>query len=150
MKGRKDHLAIYAEAQRAQRLVTTLAERWPRCFAVAECRRLQLKLRITTDIVNAGLDLDDVHLALRWYTHSTGYKKMLVAGAVRIGLDGEPAGIVSDEHAAHAAKQLAKREHRRIERERQRAAMLRKAMPRRLSFSDLRTAALARKQQAAE
>jgi ProP effector len=131
----KDHVSIDAEGERARQLVAALAERWPKCFAVKSCRRVPLKIGIAADIAAAGF-AGDLALALRWYTGSTEYRQALKAGAARIDLDGNAAGVVSNLEARVAAAVLAKR-----------------SLPRpakRLSLADLRAAAQARKQAAAD
>ena len=131
----KDQARRHAASQQARQLVTTLAERWPKCFAVKSCRRVPLKIGIFADIAAAGF-AGDLALALRWYTGSTEYKQALKAGAARIDLDGNAAGVVSNLEARSAAAVLAKR-----------------SLPRpakRLSLADLRAAAQARKQAAAD
>ena len=45
-----------------------------------------------------------------YYAHNANYLKALVADAVRIGLDGEPAGTVTADQEAFARRELAKRE----------------------------------------
>ena len=129
----KDQMRRHAASQKARQLVTTLAERWPKCFAVKSCRRVPLKIGIATDITAAGF-AGDLALALRWYTGSTEYRQALKAGAARIDLDGNVAGSVSDLEARAAASVLAKRSQ---------------SLPqpaKRLSLADLRAAALKRKQ----
>ena len=96
-------------AEKHEAAIRALAERWPKCFAVDEKRRRPLKIGIAEE-VRALLPDIDVSAALALYTHSTSYMKALVAGAVRIGLDGERAGTVSAVHEAFARRELAKRE----------------------------------------
>jgi ProP effector len=68
-----------------------------------------LKVGIAEE-VRALLPDIDVSSGLALYTHSTSYMKALVAGAVRIGLDGEPADRVTAVHETFARRELAKRE----------------------------------------
>jgi len=96
------------ERQKREAAIRTLAERWPKCFAVEEKRRRPLKVGIAEEIRAAGLDVD-VSAALAYYAHNASYMKALLAGAVRIGLDGEPAGTVTAEQEAHARLELARR-----------------------------------------
>lgn len=42
--------------------------------------------------------------ALRWWCHRAAYRAARMAGGHRYGLDGEPAGEVSDEHRDHMTK----------------------------------------------
>jgi ProP effector len=97
------------ERQKREAAIRILAERWPKCFAVDEKRRRPLKVGIA-DEVHALLPDIDLSTALALYARSTSYMKALVADAVRIGLDGEPAGTVSAVHEAFARRELAKRE----------------------------------------
>ncbi len=50
---------------------------------------------------------------LRYWTRRPEYLRTLVEGAVRNGLDGKPAGVVSAAHAKMAAAQLAKLQRRK-------------------------------------
>jgi ProP effector len=97
------------ERQKREAAIRTLAERWPKCFAVDEKRRRPLKIGIAEE-VRALLPDIDVSAALAYYAHNPSYLKALVSGAVRIGLDGEPAGTVTAVHEAFARRELAKRE----------------------------------------
>jgi ProP effector len=136
----KDQLHIHTDCERAQQLIAALAVRWPKCFAVAE--RRPLKLGIDRDLIAAGVAINEVQLALSQYVDATGYRRLLKAGAARVDLGGNPAGAVTAAEAATAAKVVAKRERQQRELERQQLE------PRRLSLSDLRAAAQARKQAA--
>jgi ProP effector len=89
--------------------IATLAERWPACFAVTSSKRRPLKLRIHEDIIAANV-MPEAHvaIALRWYVNTIPYRRACsIEGAVRIGLDGEPAGTVSAEHAKQQAASVA-------------------------------------------
>ena len=100
------------ERQKHEAAIRTLAERWPKCFAVDEKRRRPLKIGIAEE-VRALLPDVNVSAALAYYAHNANYLKALVAGAVRIGLDGEPAGTVTVAQEAHARLELARRETKR-------------------------------------
>lgn len=50
-----------------------------------------------------------LRLAMRSHTISTRYLKEMEKGAVRLNLDGTPAGEVTDENRRHAAEQLRER-----------------------------------------
>jgi sRNA-binding protein len=81
--------------------IALLAERWPLCFHIHPRDRKPLKLGIHTDILAAGvLSEKDLAAAMRWYVGALPYRRKCVEGAARIGLDGEPTGTVSAEHAA--------------------------------------------------
>ena len=77
-----------------------------------EKQRRPLKIGIGEE-VRALLPDVDVSAALAFYAHNTAYMKALVAGAGRIGLDGEPAGVVTAEQEAFARSQLAAMQKRR-------------------------------------
>jgi len=122
------------ERQKREAAIRALAERWPRCFSVNEKRRRPLKVGIAEEIRAAGLDID-VKAALAFYAHSATYLKALVAGAVRIGLDGEPAGTVTKEQEAVARLELAKRDRKKTKPESEPAVPARRPI---LSLPSLR------------
>ena len=85
--------------------ISLLAEKWPCCFSIPECRRRPLKLGIREDVLAAldgAIPAGKVSAALRWYVSSPEYQRRLVRGAWRVDLNGRPAGIVSEEDEAHA------------------------------------------------
>lgn len=87
-----------------------LAERFPLCFAPQGAPKRPLKVGIYADIRAAVPDLSSRKLvcALRDYTAGPLYLRGLVAGATRVGLDGEPAGEVTAEEEAKARAALAR------------------------------------------
>ena len=90
-------------------VITLVAETWPACFSVWERRRRPLKLGIHTNILavlDGAVTPRELSRALRRYVSNTYYLRMMTVGAVRIDLDGNPAGIVTDEEAATAAVRL--------------------------------------------
>jgi ProP effector len=87
-------------------LASLLATRWPQTFWVLETRRRPLKIGIYNDVMAAGGFSDPgLRAALRAYTTNTAYRRNLVAGAERIGLDGTACGVVTPEQAAIALEQ---------------------------------------------
>jgi ProP effector len=96
------------ERQRHKATIHALAERWPKCFAVDEKQRRPLKIGIGKEVAGVLTDID-VSAAVAFYTRSARYMKACVAGAVRIGLDGEPAGTVTAEEEGFARRRLARR-----------------------------------------
>jgi ProP effector len=99
------------ERQKREAVIRDLAAHWPQCFAVNATQRRPLKIGIAEEVRAMGLFTDaEVSEALTFYAHNTGYLKALVAGAVRIGLDGEPAGTVTADQEAFAQRELARRE----------------------------------------
>jgi sRNA-binding protein len=134
-----------------------LVGRYPACFFMLETKRLPLAIGIRDQIIATGaIEPDQLNLALQFYCRSEGYLRALARGGVRIGLEGEPVGVVSPEQAASAAKGLANRLLRKKARK-AREAEERPASSgsaggsvsvkpsRRLSLSDLKQAAIERK-----
>jgi ProP effector len=87
-------------------VVAMLAARFPHTF-VAESSKPHrpLKLGIDRDLVALGV-LDDASAAmvLRHYCGRLMYRRSIVAGAVRVDLDGQAAGEVAAEHAEHSQR----------------------------------------------
>jgi ProP effector len=81
-----------------------LAARFPQTFVADSSRpHRPLKLGIDRDLVALGvLDEAGATSALRHYCSRLMYRRSLVAGAVRVDLDGQVAGEVATAHAAHA------------------------------------------------
>lgn len=135
-----------------------LAERFPACFSVFEGRRKPLAIGIHLDILAAlgdAVTADELGLVLRCYVANKVYRSHLIAGATRYGLNGQPAGIVTEKEAVRAvpSKKIPKAppapasstppspasaagEH---------AVAAPSPAPKRLSLADLRAAAAARK-----
>jgi ProP effector len=68
---------------------------------------LPLQVGVRQILVDRGvLDADETNKLLRWWCGRAGYNLACVAGAARIGIDGEPAGRVTAEEAAHSLKKL--------------------------------------------
>jgi sRNA-binding protein len=93
----------------AKAIIAELAQRFPKAFVVFEKRRRPLKIGIDRDIAAAAPDIDatDLSNALGYYTRNLHYLNTLVAGAPRIGLDGEVCGDVSEKDAASAGLRFA-------------------------------------------
>jgi ProP effector len=105
--------------KRATAIIAILAERYPHAFAVYEARRRPLKIGIYDDI--EGFDGRDLALALMIYKNSFGYLTQMRAGVDRIGLDGRPAGSVTEEEE-QVAERLVKERLTRMRRGRKSAA----------------------------
>jgi len=90
-------------------MIELLATRFPRTFFVDGSRRQPLKIGIFADLAAAELTVSSTQLrtALRVYTNSPGYLSAMCEGEARIGLDGQPAGRVSEEESKHARRKLA-------------------------------------------
>lgn len=90
--------ALHKDRLRRDRaLLVLLCERWPRCFAVSPHRRRQLKINIDSEIraaLNGAASTKRLGRVLAVYTANKVYRSRLILGAVRYGLDGEPAGEV--------------------------------------------------------
>jgi ProP effector len=90
----------------ATRLV--LLKRWPNCFSGYMRPKKPLKVGIDKDILAADPELDTeiVKLVLRIYvTHET-YHEVMIEGAERVDLDGNPAGVVIKSQAELSARKL--------------------------------------------
>ncbi len=83
----------------------SLTERYPLCFDPALPK--PLKIGIRQDLIDAGHEPQAVHLALCRYTRLRAYQRTLIAGAVRVDLQGQPAGEVTAGEAAYAAAVVA-------------------------------------------
>lgn len=88
-----------------------LAEKFPLCFTV-EGQVKPLKVGLFQELAQATSDDEKVsktllRQALRSYTMGWRYLAACTTDAVRVGLNGEPAGIVDATQAEHAAQALA-------------------------------------------
>jgi ProP effector len=91
--------------------IDALCERFPRAFFRKGAKRRPLKLGFHIDLAAAlkgEINSRDVRAALKMYTASPWYRRALTVGAVRIDLNGDPAGEVSPAHAAFAQRMLSK------------------------------------------
>jgi len=144
-------MAINERQARAQAAVAQLRERFRAIFTPANCR--PLKIGIHNELVALGFDREMVVVGLRSYCGSSGYLSALRDGAARIGLDGQPTGVVTAEEEKIAAAQLtgklARAKKRRLAAAAEGAkpalevtvrapALASSGGPRRLSLSDLR------------
>jgi ProP effector len=87
-----------------------LAQSYPNCFMADELHRRPLKVRIDADIRHAvpgAITWRALKKTLRSYTSSPAYLRALRAGAERIDLAGNPAGVVTATQEEHAAERLA-------------------------------------------
>lgn len=86
-----------------------MASTWPSCFRVKPSERVPLKVGIGKDLVaaSAGAITDEeIGVAMRVYVGNKRYLKALREGAVRVDLDGNPAGIVTPSEATHARHRI--------------------------------------------
>jgi ProP effector len=105
------------QADLARAVIALLAEQFPAAFSVLERHRKPLKLGIRDDVLAAmagAVTAEEVTAALRFYTGNVGYLRTSIEGAPRVGLDGQPAGQVSADEAAHARERLATRRKRAV------------------------------------
>ena len=120
-----------------------LRERFPKCFVRYPQPRQPLKIGVHKDlaVVLAGVvSKSEIGRALTAYTNDVAYREALKPGAVRIDLNGEPAGVVTPgqippprskpkaKHASHSPAPPA-------------------PAPKRLSLTDLKAAAVARRKE---
>jgi sRNA-binding protein len=94
-----------------------LAREYPNCFCApgTKWQRQPLKIGIREDIITTFVGSNGkrnafafhLSLALHDYTRGPRYLRSLTAGAIRVDLDGNPAGVVTEEAAAIAVERLA-------------------------------------------
>jgi sRNA-binding protein len=97
-------MAFSKSQARAHAAIAQLAERFPAVFT--QTGRRPLKIGIHGELLALGFDRKLVVVALRSYCGSSGYLSALREGAARIGLDGQPTGVVTAEEEKIAAAQL--------------------------------------------
>ncbi|PQL08867.1 RNA chaperone ProQ [Pantoea ananatis] len=111
----------------SKEVISFLAERFPHCFS-AEGEARPLKIGIFQDLVERvqgemNLSKTQLRSALRLYTSSWRYLYGIKAGATRVDLDGNPCGVLDEQHVEHARKQLEDAKARvQAQRDQQRAA----------------------------
>jgi ProP effector len=113
-------------------VIALLAEQWPKAFSVYEGRRRPLKVGIHNDILS--ITPPELGKALGAYVANRVYLDRMRAGAVRIDLDGNPAGAVTHAEAEHAKARLLAP-----------SPPATPPTPKRLSLADLKAAAQARR-----
>lgn len=91
-------------------IIAYLAEKFPLCFSL-EGEAKPLKIGLFQDLAEALKDDERVSKtqlrhALRQYTSNWRYLHGCRLGAERVDLQGNPAGVLEQEHADHAAQQL--------------------------------------------
>ncbi|WP_192877034.1 RNA chaperone ProQ [Haemophilus haemolyticus] len=108
-------------------IIAYLAEKFPLCF-ILEGEAKPLKIGLFQDLADALQDDERVsktqlRQALRQYTSNWRYLHGCREGAVRVDLQGNPAGVLEAEHVAHAAQQLADAKARVAEKRKAEAAV---------------------------
>ena len=86
-----------------------LEHQWPLCFSIYERRRRPLKIGIHLEIIAAldgAITPAELSNALRAYVANPWYLKNVRVNAVRVDLDGNPAGIISKSEAEFAKNKL--------------------------------------------
>jgi ProP effector len=85
-----------------------LLNRWPNCFKGYMRPKLPLKVGIDKDILAADPELNPemVKIVLRIYGDHLSYHEAMIEGAARVDLNGNPAGVVTDNEARWAANRL--------------------------------------------
>ncbi|RUW71159.1 ProQ/FinO family protein [Mesorhizobium sp. M2A.F.Ca.ET.067.02.1.1] len=89
-----------------------LSAKWPAAFNPKAPRPLRIGIHHDIRVLDGELSDDELRRALRAYTSMPRYLARLNAGAVRVDLDGEPAGEVSDAEAASAKALLCARKNK--------------------------------------
>ena len=94
-------------------IIAYLAEKFPLCF-ILEGEAKPLKIGLFQDLAEALQDDERVsktqlRQALRQYTSNWRYLHGCREGAVRVDLQGNPAGVLDAEHVAHEARVAEKR-----------------------------------------
>src|SRR5262249_62314408 len=100
------------DSDKDDEIIALLAEGWPRCFMLAEDRRLPLKVGIFHDLkaaLGGKVSPDHLSRALRTYCSAPDYQRHLKDGAARIDLDGQRAGTVTPSEAKWARASRAER-----------------------------------------
>jgi ProP effector len=143
-------------AAQAAEIIAILAERFPAAFVVYARRRKPLKTGIFDDLLTATagrIPADALKGALQCYTRHFDYLRACREGTARINLDGKPAGVVTEKEAAWAAACAENQRRRRQVAQPPRAQVQPPSAPalapKRLSLSDLKRAAQARREGAA-
>ncbi len=95
----------------SKEVIAYIAECFPKCFTL-EGEAKPLKIGIFQDLAQRLADDEKVsktqlRAALRQYTSSWRYLHGVKPGAVRVDLDGNPAGELEQEHVEHAKATLA-------------------------------------------
>lgn len=92
-------------------VIAYLAEKFPLCFSV-EGEAKPIKIGLFEDLATAlandeTVSKNQLRQALRGYTMSWRYLLACKPNAMRVGLQGEEAGVVDEQQAEHAAQTLA-------------------------------------------
>jgi ProP effector len=89
-------------------IIAQFARLFPKAFSTEPSQARPLAIGVKELLVEqCKLSPKSVSKALHRYTRSTAYLRATVEGAVRVNLDGEPAGVVTQGQAEHALRHLA-------------------------------------------
>ena len=93
-----------------KQILAELSEKFPLCFSQSGEAK-PLKIGIFQDLAQRlseedGISKTQIRHALRLYTSSWRYLHGVKAGAIRVDLDGNPAGELTEEHVTHARQAL--------------------------------------------
>jgi ProP effector len=92
----------------AKSIIATLAQLFPRTFTAEQWEpHGPLAIGIGQQLIELGIITRAEGKALWYYTKRFKYLESIVFGVHRIGLDGEPAGVVDEDQAHQARKTLA-------------------------------------------
>jgi ProP effector len=95
---------MYVDRKVIDAATATLIERWP-MLAPWNRKRVPIKIGIHRDILAAGvIDADICGAVLAAYVRSRSYLSNSIAGAARLDLEGQPAGVVTEGEARGAQK----------------------------------------------
>jgi RNA chaperone ProQ/FINO-like protein len=91
-----------------------LVLRFPAAFKSLGSPKLPLRIGVREDILAQAPDLDPrlVAAAMRQYIYGFDYRRYLMEGAIRVDLNGEPAGVVTADQARFAASRTKGKERK--------------------------------------
>jgi ProP effector len=96
---------------RALAMQVTLIGRFPAAFKPQGQQRLPLKIGIHKDVFELAPDLPqhEVKKAITMYVNQRSYQHVIIEGADRVDLNGQPSGVVTEGHAIWAQIKLGHR-----------------------------------------
>ncbi|RWA79633.1 MAG: prop expression regulator, partial [Mesorhizobium sp.] len=95
-------MTIPSREKSPAQLFRHLSAKWPAAFNPKAPKPLRIGIHHDIRVLDGELSDDELRRVLRAYTSMPRYLARLNSGAVRVDLDGEPAGEVSDAEAASA------------------------------------------------
>jgi hypothetical protein len=110
--GRARAAAIAERRAAVAAMRRALIKRWPNCFKGFKRPKLPLAIGIDKAIfaVAPELDPEAVKNAISRYASEATYHAAMIEGAVRVDLDGNPAGVVTEKEARWAATLLKRKD----------------------------------------